>query len=70
MNTLDNTPKLEKESSIAYMRRVHACVMQLPPDKAKQVAEFALALNYRDGMNRRINRSSLTFSYRTKLNKS
>lgn len=69
MNTL-NIPASEKEGSIAYMRRVHACVMQLPPDKAKQVAELALALNYRDGMNRRINRPSLTFSYKNKPNKS
>lgn len=63
MKILD-LPISENESSVAYLRRVHACIMRLSPRRAKQIAEYALALNFRDGMNRRVNRPSLTLSYK------
>lgn len=41
MKILD-LPISENESSVAYMRRVHACIMRLSPRRAKQIAEYAL----------------------------
>lgn len=46
-------------SKIASLRRLHQCLLVLPPDISKRVAQRALWIDYRLGEGRILNRRTL-----------
>ena len=52
---------------VEELRKLHACLLVLPRRKAVSVQKFALWLNYRDGVGRKLDKKTLTFKRRQEL---
>lgn len=49
------------------IRALHECLMILPRSKVLRIQKEALWQNYRDGVGRKLNKKTLTFSTRLDL---
>ena len=52
---------------VEELRKLHACLLVLPRKKAMIVQKFALWLNYRDGVGRKLNKKTMAFNGRPEL---
>ena len=52
---------------VEELRKLHTCLLVLPRRKAVSVQKFALWLNYRDGVGRKLDKKTLTFKRRQEL---
>jgi len=53
-----------ENKKIESLRKLHDCLLFIPRKEAIELQKFALWLNYRDGVGRKLDRKTLTFKNR------
>ena len=56
-----------ENKKIESLRQLHDCLLFIPRKEAIELQKFALWLNYRDGVGRKLDRETLTFKNRPEL---